>query len=156
MHIDGEFVIEGSTEFEKILKRNDPYVRFYPINESLLPCEETGVRSITVGTPPDYELESSNMFQIDLSGHASFDGILDYVSQVSPRKVIVDNSKRTRRLNAEILAANKEKILDRHKFSTIKKSTSVKLLRDQQLFNDCNNSFKGLLNFCSEPTIPWC
>ncbi len=100
----GQLIRDESSEFDTILKKNEPYVRFYPTGGMLLPCELQGTRSIRVGNPPEYSIEATNMFQINLTDHASFDGVMDYVSSINPKLVITDNSGRTRGLTSIALA----------------------------------------------------
>lgn len=100
----GELLRDESNEFDKILKRNEPYVRFFPSGGELLPCELQGTRSIRVGNPPEYSIELTNMFQVNLTDHASFDGVMEYVSAIEPSLVITDNSGRSRVLTSVTLA----------------------------------------------------
>jgi hypothetical protein len=51
-----------------------------------LQCEREGVRSIRVGHSPEYNILETNMFQVNLSDHSSFDEIIKYVSQIKPKK----------------------------------------------------------------------
>ena len=100
-----ELIRDESSEFDIILKRNEPYVRFHPTGGMPLPCELTGTRSIRVGNSPEYDIELTNMFQVNLTDHASFDGIMNYVSSIKPKLVITDNSERTRGLTSISLAS---------------------------------------------------
>jgi Cft2 family RNA processing exonuclease len=105
----GEIVVEESDDFQEILKRSEPYVRFYPFGPNL-PCELNGVRSIRVGTPPEYSDQVTNMFSINLSDHASFDSIMQYVKHVNPKFVITDGScRRAGYLTALTLASEIKK-----------------------------------------------
>lgn len=84
---------EDSEDFDIILKKNFPYVRFYPMSLNLQ-CELEGVRSIRVGMEPTYHNLDTNMYQINFSDHASFDDIINYVKTIKPKLVITDNSDR--------------------------------------------------------------
>ena len=90
----GDLTDEQSRDFHTIEKENGPYVRFLPFPAAQLPCEMQGTRSIRVGCPPEYAKPDKNMFQIKLSDHADYDGILEYVSKLNPQLVITDNSTR--------------------------------------------------------------
>jgi hypothetical protein len=122
----GDILSDESEEFQKILKRNEPYIRFSPM-AGYISCEREGVRSIRVGHSPEYNILETNMFQVNLSDHPSFDEIIKYVSQINPKKgVITDNSKRFKTPIAITLAniiqrdlnikATKSCILKRKKF----------------------------------------
>ena len=91
----GNVISENSEDFTRISKRNEPFVRFYPLSGNL-PCEREGVRSIRVGLNPEYNILETNMFQINFSDHACFDDILEYVRNIKPKLVITDNSLRFR------------------------------------------------------------
>ena len=89
-----EILDENSIDFLSLVKDNEPYVRFSSSFGPPIPCEIQNVRSIRVGNPPNYSVPNTNMFQINLSDHANYDGILQYVSKLNPQLVITDNSGR--------------------------------------------------------------
>ena len=70
-----------------------PYVRFSSLQAPVQPCEPDGTRTIRVGTRPDYSNPDTNNYQISLSDHADYDGIMRYVSALNPQLVLVDNTR---------------------------------------------------------------
>jgi len=83
--------------WEAYYKKNHPFVRFLPISTSLLECETVNpaVASIRVGSSTSTSLDKlTNMFVVNLQEHATIDEVLEYVNQVNPKNIIIDNSLR--------------------------------------------------------------
>lgn len=89
-----ELIDEESLDFQAMVKKNEPYIRFSPSTAAAIPYEMQGVRSIQVGLPTTYSNPTTNMYQISLSDHANYGGILEYISKLNPQLVITDNSGR--------------------------------------------------------------
>ena len=106
-----ELLDENSTDFYSLVKKdNEPYVRF----SSPVPTSEDeiqNIRRIRIGTPPNYSRPDINKFQINLSDHANYDGILQYISKLNPQLVITDNSKRVSEHTAILLSKQIKEIL---------------------------------------------
>ncbi len=82
-------------EFQEISRSQDvPYILFTESGGPLLAREGTEIMSIRVGS--SHEATTDFWKHIDLSDHATFKEILDYVKGCNPKVVITDNSVRTR------------------------------------------------------------
>lgn len=90
--------IEDDEEnFLRYRDQNHPYIRFIS-NKNETSCEiiEPVVPSIRVGSSTATTLENnSQMYIVNLKEHATIDEIKKYVKEISPVKIIVDNSSRT-------------------------------------------------------------
>lgn len=90
----GRLVNEASHEFYTAASAGKkPYVRFSSLQSLALPWERDDMRTIRVGTRPDYSNPDKGKYQISLSDHADYDGIMRYVSSLNPRLVLVDNTR---------------------------------------------------------------
>lgn len=90
----GELIDENSANFQSLVKNNEPYVHFLSSSKLPTPSERQNIRTIQVGMPPDYAIPETNKYQINLSDHADYGGILQYVNRLNPELVITDNSGR--------------------------------------------------------------
>ena len=87
---------DDSKTFSKYVKNGHPYIRFLT-NNTETNCEivEPIVPSIRVGASSMTSLEnSSKMYIVNLKEHATIDDICEYVKQVDPEHIVLDNSKR--------------------------------------------------------------
>lgn len=90
----GNIVNENSPAFYAMASvAGTPYVRFSSLHAPAPPCEPDKTRTIRVGTRPDYSQPDTDNYQISLSDHADYDGIMRYVSALSPQLVLVDNTR---------------------------------------------------------------
>ena len=107
----GSVVNEDSQTFYALASdAGTPYVRFSGMQAPVPPFESDKIRTIRVGTRPDYSNPDTDNYQISLSDHADYDGIMRYVNALNPRLVIVDNSVRA---SESVAASLAEGIRDR-------------------------------------------
>ena len=85
---------EDSPEFYTVaFVEKRPYVRFSSLQAPTPSWEPESIRTIRVGTRPDYSNPDEDKYQISLSDHADYDGIMQYVSALNPQLVLVDNTR---------------------------------------------------------------
>ena len=91
-----ELVVENTERFEMIKNNAEPYIYFMSSwRPSFNMSDSDETRTIHVGYPGSSSNPDKNVYKVDLSDHADYDGILEYVSRLNPQLVITDNSNRT-------------------------------------------------------------
>lgn len=91
-----DVIKDDDVYFQQYLKNEHPYIRFLT-NAAETNCEiiEPVVSSIRVGASSMTSLENdSKMYIVNLKEHATVIEVCEYVKQISPEHIILDNSTR--------------------------------------------------------------
>ncbi len=84
--------IEDNDKFQEYYNFKKPFICFHPRNVSK---PEQPIPSIRVGSALTTSIKDNSMSVVNLKEHATASEVYDYVKQINPRHVILDNSHRT-------------------------------------------------------------
>lgn len=118
-HNCGRIIVDKDENFIPIFRDGEPFIRFLTTKKNS-ECElvEPRINSIKIGSTTSTSLISdSGMYLVNLQEHASVDEMIEYVEQVSPEHIILDNSKR---INGKDNATYLEKKFREKSFSVSK------------------------------------
>ena len=87
----GDYFPTNSMEAWEMMRREDPYVAFYPIGSKPLIAEKyLKIKAAAYGTHYPIFMIEKNHYVVALSDHADFEDTLEYVRQSNPKLVITD------------------------------------------------------------------
>ena len=99
----GDCLPADSMEAWEIMRREDPYVAFYPLGSRVLIADKyLKIKATAYGAPFPLYMPKKNLYVVALSDHADFNGTLEYVKRSNPKLVITDGSRSEE--NASLLA----------------------------------------------------
>lgn len=90
----GNYFPTNSMEAWEMMRREDPYVAFYPIGSRPLIAEKyLKIKATAYAAHYPIFMIEKNHYVVALSAHADFEGTLEYVRQSNPKLVITDGSR---------------------------------------------------------------
>ena len=107
----GDCLPADSMEAWEMMRREDPYVAFYPYGSRVLIAEKyLKIKATAYGSPFPLYMPKKNLYVVALSDHADFKGTLEYVKRSNPKLVITDGFRAEE--NASLLAQALKKELN--------------------------------------------
>jgi len=107
----GDYFPNCNMEAWEIMRKEDPYVAFYPIGQRVpLADKYLNIKATAYGALFPIYMTEKNRYVAALSDHSDFEGTLNYIKRSNPRLVITDGFRAGENARLLAKALNKEEL----------------------------------------------